>query len=159
MVSEGALGVLLDVSRGCADDHSRSSNSVQSQSLGGETVQLRFLGKATSGGQSPTLYATDRDSYVVQGWFVTDPAVLAALEISEDETVVEIPARLMSYLANDGMPGEVTRVTWPIVHVCGNGNYIIQGSRFTHPEALGQMDIPAHETCVEVPRNVMAGVV
>jgi hypothetical protein len=34
---------------------------------------LVFLGKETTSGQSPTLYATDRDSYIVQGWIVTDP--------------------------------------------------------------------------------------
>jgi hypothetical protein len=122
-------------------------------------MQLRFLGKATSGGQSPTLYATDQESYVVQGWVVTEPDVLAALQIPDGETVVEVPPRLMTYLANDGMTGEVKRVTGPIVHVRGNGNYIVQGAHVTDAEALGQMDIPAHETCVEVARNAMARLV
>ena len=35
-------------------------------------MRLTFLGKATTGGPSPTLYATDRKSYVVQGWIVPD---------------------------------------------------------------------------------------
>jgi len=30
-------------------------------------MQLTFLGKETTGGQSPTLYATNRGTYVVQG--------------------------------------------------------------------------------------------
>jgi len=30
---------------------------------GSQTVQLTFLGKVSESGESPTLYATDRDSY------------------------------------------------------------------------------------------------
>jgi hypothetical protein len=44
-------------------------------------MQLTFLGKETQGGDSPTLYATDRDTYVVQGWTVP----------CAPPTVVEIP--------------------------------------------------------------------
>jgi hypothetical protein len=44
---------------------------------------------------SPTLYHTDRDSWLVQGWVVTDPEVLAAMDIPEGETCVEIPDRLV----------------------------------------------------------------
>lgn len=46
--------------------------------------------------QSPTLYKTDRDSWLVQGWVVTDPA-LSELNIPEGETVVEIPDRLVPF--------------------------------------------------------------
>src|SRR6266511_4043611 len=70
-------------------------------------MQLTFLGKETSGGQSPTLYATDRWTYVVQGWIVTDPVILSLLKLSDDETVVEVPARLMAHLTKDGLAGEV----------------------------------------------------
>ncbi len=31
-------------------------------------MRLRFLGKNSVPGDSPTLYATDRNSFVVQGW-------------------------------------------------------------------------------------------
>jgi len=44
---------------------------------------------------SPTLYRTDRQSWVVQGWAVTDPAALAAMSIPDGETCVEIPDRLI----------------------------------------------------------------
>ena len=44
---------------------------------------------------SPTLYRTDRQSWVVQGWAVTDADALAAMEIPEGETCVEIPDRLI----------------------------------------------------------------
>jgi hypothetical protein len=46
---------------------------------------------------SATLYRTDRQSWVVQGWAVTDRAVLAALDLPEGETCVEIPDRLIPF--------------------------------------------------------------
>ena len=57
-------------------------------------MRLRFLGKNSTPGASPTLYATDRDTYVVQGYKVTDPDVLAKLDPPGDETCVEVPAPL-----------------------------------------------------------------
>ncbi|MVU78244.1 hypothetical protein GPX89_13445 [Nocardia sp. ET3-3] len=46
---------------------------------------------------SPTLYRTDRDSWVVQGWTVTDPEVLAEMDIPAGESCVEIPDRLVPF--------------------------------------------------------------
>ncbi|MGH3991356.1 MAG: hypothetical protein ACRDSN_02700 [Pseudonocardiaceae bacterium] len=46
---------------------------------------------------SPTLYRTDRGSWVVQGWVVTDPNALAAMNIPDGETCVEIPDRLVPF--------------------------------------------------------------
>ena len=46
---------------------------------------------------SPTLYRTDRQSWVVQGWAVTDPDTLTAMNIPEGETCVEIPDRLIPF--------------------------------------------------------------
>jgi hypothetical protein len=46
---------------------------------------------------SPTLYRTDRQSWVVQGWVVTDPDALTAMNIPEGETCVEIPDRLVPF--------------------------------------------------------------
>jgi hypothetical protein len=47
----------------------------------------------------------------------------------------------------------------PIVHVTATGNYIVKGVRVTDTEALGQMDIPDHETCVEVARSAVVALV
>lgn len=44
-------------------------------------MRLTFLGKNSTPDQSPTLYATDRGSYVVQGWIVTEPAILAKIGV------------------------------------------------------------------------------
>ena len=46
---------------------------------------------------SPTLYRTDRQSWVVQGWVVTDPDTLEAMEIPDGEACVEIPDRLVPF--------------------------------------------------------------
>jgi hypothetical protein len=118
-------------------------------------MRLTFLGKATTGGQSPTLYATDRESYVVQGWIVSDGDLVAGLGLADGESVVEVPPRLMGYLAEDGLSGEVTTVAPPVVHVNEKGNYLMRGAEVLEAEALSQMDIPGHESCVEVPKAEM----
>jgi hypothetical protein len=122
-------------------------------------MRLTFLGKESVPDQSPTLYATDRDSYVVQGWIVTDPQILDMITVSDDQTVVEVPAKLMTHLAKDGLDGEVVNLIPPIVHVTQNGHYIVLGKRVTDLEALGQMNIPDHETCVEVSRSAVVALV
>jgi hypothetical protein len=46
---------------------------------------------------SPTVYRTDRGSWLVQGWVVTDPEALAQMNIPAGETAVEIPDRLVHF--------------------------------------------------------------
>ena len=46
---------------------------------------------------SPTLYRTDRASWVVQGWVVTDQDALAQMNIPEGEIACEIPDRLVPF--------------------------------------------------------------
>jgi hypothetical protein len=98
-------------------------------------MRLRFLGKNSVPGDSPTLYATDRDTYVVQGWKVTDPEVLAKLDPADDETCVEVPAALFVHLAKDGLHEAIANWAPPIVHVTGEGTYIVQGKRVADAEA------------------------
>jgi hypothetical protein len=60
-------------------------------------VRARFLGKDPSSqeGQSPTLFATDRSdrvTYIVQGWKVTDHEALADVgPVPGNETLIEVP--------------------------------------------------------------------
>jgi len=122
-------------------------------------MRLTFLGKESVPDQSPTLFVSNRDTYVVQGWIVTDPQIIAAITVADDETIVEVPAKLMAHLAKDGIVGEVASFLPPIVHVLRNGNYIVRGKKVTDHEALGQMNIPDHETCVEVSRSAVAALV
>ncbi|GAA4235763.1 hypothetical protein GCM10022254_43750 [Actinomadura meridiana] len=51
---------------------------------------------------SPTLYMTDRGSWVVQGWAVTDPDVLAEMNIPDGEIACEIPDRLVPFFFPKG---------------------------------------------------------
>ncbi len=46
---------------------------------------------------SPTLYRTDRGSWIVQGWIVTDPEALAQMDIPDGEISCEVPDRLVPY--------------------------------------------------------------
>jgi hypothetical protein len=64
-----------------------------------ELMRIRFVAKDPDSVpyQSPTLYRTDRDSWLVPGWMVTDPGALAEMNIPEGETVVEIPDRLVPF--------------------------------------------------------------
>lgn len=118
-------------------------------------MKLRFLGKDSTPTNSPTLYATDQDSYVVQGWIVTDPATLARLVVGEGETLVEVPAALLKYLALDGLDGQVTNMVPPIVAVTAGGHYVLRGRQVTEIETLSQMSIPEHETCIQVQKSAM----
>ncbi|MGH3929232.1 MAG: hypothetical protein ACRDTF_04565 [Pseudonocardiaceae bacterium] len=95
-------------------------------------MRITFLGKVTQGGGSPTLFATDRDTYFVQGW-----------RVPGQEASVEIPMKLLEYLESN------TRLA-AVSHTTGQGTYILSGTPVTDVDALAQMDIPGHETCVEV---------
>jgi len=66
-------------------------------------MALRFLGTDPDSrdGDSPSLW-DDGDSYVMQGWRITDPAVVAELlqaagrdRVPEQETLIRFPKRMM----------------------------------------------------------------
>jgi len=62
-------------------------------------MALEFLGKdpGSETNNSPTIW-DDGDSYVIQGWRVTDPADLAVIgDVPAHETVVRIPKRMMPF--------------------------------------------------------------
>jgi hypothetical protein len=60
-------------------------------------VTIQFLGGDTGSGGSPRLYL-DGDYYLVQGYVVTEPQLLAELDIPDGETVVRVPPTLWRYL-------------------------------------------------------------
>lgn len=119
-------------------------------------MKLRFLGKESTPKNSPTLYATDRELYVIQGWIVTDPDILKRLDVPDTETLVEVPPGLLNFLISDGLDPSIRNVVPPIVYVKYNGNYIIQGSRVADADTLSQMNIPDHETCIQVSRSTVS---
>jgi len=96
--------------------------------------RLRFSGKNTQGNNSPTLYATERDTFIVQGWR------------TEQLNYVEISHPLLGFLE----PG--TCLGAPLTDT-GHGTFTLTGDAVTDPQVLAQMDIPDFETCVEVPRG------
>ena len=98
-------------------------------------MRLTFLGKNTQGGGSPTLYATDRDTYVVQGW-----------KVHGEPAKVEIPHRLLGHAEPGTSFGGELRDT-------GRGSFLLSGQPVTDLEALEQMNIPDHETSVEIPKG------
>ncbi|MEV3859110.1 hypothetical protein AB0J38_32955 [Streptomyces sp. NPDC050095] len=117
-------------------------------------MKLRFLGKNSTPGDSPTLYASDQDSYVVQGWKVYANDLLLQLEVPDGHTVVEVPTELFEHLTRDGLPsGEIKDFAAPIMLLTAQGTCIVQGPEMHDPEALSQMRMPDYETCIEVPKS------
>ncbi len=63
-------------------------------------MTLHFLGKDPNSpnGDSPTVYYDDTDdSYVLQGFKITNPEELAQMTIPEHETVIRFPRRMMQF--------------------------------------------------------------
>jgi hypothetical protein len=71
-------------------------------------MSLRFLGGDTGGGGSPRLYQVG-DDYLVQGYVVTAPHLLAELDIPAGETVVRVPQSLWKYLPRDKLEAALGR--------------------------------------------------
>lgn len=116
-------------------------------------MKLRFLGKNSTPGDSPTLYASDQDSYVIQGWKVLANDLLMQLDVPEGQTVVEVPTELFEHLSKDGqVSGEIRQFTDPIMLVTEQGTCVLQGPEMLDAEALSQMRLPDYETCIEVPK-------
>lgn len=121
-------------------------------------MKLRFLGSNSTGGDCPTLYATDRDTYIVQGWQLFANDLLMQLDISDGESAVEVPTELFEYLKEDGLPGgQIAYAQAPVMIITPQGTCVVQGKVVTDAEALSQMSIPHYETCVEVTKSEIAG--
>ncbi len=105
-------------------------------------MRLRFLGKAGSkSGDCPTLYATDRGTYLVQAWKTQKP-----------ETV-ELPHLLLGFSEPDTFIGATMTDT-------GRGTFRLSGRPVTEPETLAQLTLADDETAIEVPmtrRNFYGG--
>jgi hypothetical protein len=46
--------------------------------------------------------------------------------------------------------------TCPALYATDRGTYVVQGSIVTDPDALATLNLPAHETAVEVPADLLA---
>jgi hypothetical protein len=67
------------------------------------TMRMTFIAKDPDSNPtgSPTLYRTDRQSWVVQGWDVTDAEALAQMSIPAGESAVEIPDRMIQFFTQE----------------------------------------------------------
>jgi hypothetical protein len=61
-------------------------------------MRLTFLGKETQGGNSPTLWETDDDHYVIQGFTLDAEALAQVGVIPNGEAVIRVPKKLMRHL-------------------------------------------------------------
>ena len=74
-------------------------------------MRARFLGKDpySQEGQSPTLFATDRTdrrTFIVQGWVVTDTEALADVgPVPSGEAIIEIPEDVLRLYSMDYAEG------------------------------------------------------
>jgi hypothetical protein len=66
-------------------------------------MRARFLGTDPDSqeGQSPTLFATDRtdrSTYILQGWKVTDPQALSDVgPVPDGEDIIEVPEDVLKF--------------------------------------------------------------
>ncbi|OLT27483.1 hypothetical protein BJF83_02325 [Nocardiopsis sp. CNR-923] len=121
-------------------------------------MRLRHLGTESNETGCPALYATDRSTFVVQGWKVADPQVLSERADTRDgEFYVEIPEGLLR--CDDADPGEHA---WPYtggrpaMYTTNRNTYLVRGWEVTDAQALADLiDVRDNETCVEVPKSVL----
>jgi hypothetical protein len=84
---------------GWADDDDRTARC--RKVVEEAAVKLTFVAKdpGSEPSGSPTLYRTDRGSWIAQGWVVADKGALVAMDIPAGESCVEIPDRLVPFFA------------------------------------------------------------
>ncbi|MEV0361344.1 hypothetical protein [Nocardia fusca] len=96
-------------------------------------MRVRFLGKAGSiNGDCPTLYTTERDTYLIQGWRTESP------------DTVEIPHVLLGFLEADWF------IATPLIDT-GRGTFRVTGRPLTDPDTLNKLTIADDEAVIEVP--------
>ena len=98
-------------------------------------MRLRCLGVGSQNGTCPTLFASDRETYVVQGW-----------RTGPDDSVIEIPHMLLGFLESGTCLGTSLTDT-------GRGTFTLRGTPVTDHEALQQMNLPDHETSIEIAKG------
>ncbi len=111
-------------------------------------MRLIFLRGTCDGTRTcPNINATDRDTYVVQGYPVTD-LDLGAHMLRPGESVVEVPSSLLPELATDETAHGAVRRT-------DQGTFLVRGRLVVDEEALGELNLPAGEVAVEIPISAL----
>ncbi|MFF4927458.1 hypothetical protein ACFY2H_00840 [Streptomyces griseofuscus] len=102
------------------------------------------------------MYATDQDSFVVQGWKIFANDLLMQLDVPDGHVAVEVPTELFEHLTKDGLPsGTIKNFSAPIMIRTKQGTCVVQGPKMRDPEALSQMRLPDYEDCIELPRTAI----
>jgi len=97
-------------------------------------MRLTFLGKGGSGtNDCPTLYATDQESFLVQGWRTGTPEK------------IEIPHLLTGFAEPRTYIGTTLTDT-------GRGTFLLSGRPITDADTLSQLKLSDDETAIEVPK-------
>lgn len=95
-----------------------------------------------SGRTCPNLNSTDRGSYVVQGYIVH-----AEQALRSGHATVEVPLSLLPELAASA-PRDNLSLT-------DCGTVLVRGVQVTNPDVLAELNMPAGENAVEVPRAAL----
>ncbi|MEV0710406.1 hypothetical protein [Nocardia aurea] len=116
--------------------HYEPAQYARTDDAGGDfTMHLTFLGKAGSLSKDcPTLYATDQESFVVQGWQ------------TDQQGTVEIPHVLLGFAEQATYLGTALTDT-------GRGTFTLAGIPIEDPVTLGQLVIAEDEAVIEVPKR------
>ena len=64
-------------------------------------MKLTFLGKESMPGDSPTLWDTDGDDYVLQGYIPDADAMAQVGDVPAGEAVIRVPKALMRHLPEE----------------------------------------------------------
>jgi hypothetical protein len=64
-------------------------------------MRLTFIAKETQTGNSPTLWDTDEDQYVIQGFMLDADALSQVGTVPDGELVIRVPKKLMRHLKDD----------------------------------------------------------
>lgn len=97
----------------------------------------------------PTLYLTDRATFIVQGWIVTANAAPPRLHTRQGEAEVEVPISLL-WVTPSAVPPKS-----PALHLTGRGSAIVRGRIIDDAEVLDRLALPNGETAVEVPISLL----
>lgn len=96
----------------------------------------------------PNINATDRGTYVVQGYPTTSDLGGDGHVLGPGEAVVEVPSFLLPELtANKPVEG--------VVHRTCRGTVLVRGRLVAEPEVLRRLAIPSGEAAVEVPMSAL----
>ncbi|GAB1639598.1 hypothetical protein [Krasilnikovia sp. MM14-A1259] len=71
------------------------------------TLEFLFKDHGSGGGGCPAAYRTDRDTFVIQGWQLTERETAQLRQLAPDEAGVEIPANIVDQLVRARLDGRI----------------------------------------------------